>query len=43
MTRLLTADTVAILLHILINVFVTHIGFLIVDTCFVKSLIKAEI
>ena len=43
MTTLLTADTAAVLSHILIDVLVTHCGLGVADALLIKSLIQAKV
>ena len=43
MTALLSADTVAVLDHVLIYVFVTDFGLLIFDSLFIERFVETEI
>ena len=43
MTGLLSADTMSILLHILINIFITNVCLLIVNASFVKGFVKTKV
>ena len=43
MTTLLTADTAAVLSHVLIDVLVTHCGLGVADALLIKSLIQAKV
>ena len=43
MPRLFSADTVSVLYHVFVNIFITNLCFFVINTKFIKGFIKSEV